>query len=90
MLRIHLIWLVLWTAGHKTTIWQVSKIWCVISLKKKIRTLLRGLDEVSHEVSHLLYKVTQLLSEFVSKYLLKAIRGCARLSTRVDLSINTL
>ena len=38
--------------GHETTIWQVSEIRCVISVKK-IQTLLRGLDEVSQ----LLYKV---------------------------------
>ena len=46
------------TAGNEATIWQVSEIWRVISVKKK-RTLLRELDEVGH----LLYKADQLLCE---------------------------
>ena len=73
-LRIHLIWLVSWTAGHETIIWCEWSLVCCYPY-----TGLMGL--VSYLMSLVIYFMRSVIysTKLVSKYMLTTIRGCGRL-----------
>ena len=70
----------------------MSEIWCVISVKKSERSYTGLMRLVSYFMWWVIYFTPSVSCsmKLVSKYLLTAIRGFGRLSTGVDLQLESV